>query len=92
MLLVVEHNYADRCSYLKFHFAMQTPTIQHYTTYSKEDVTSCACKMARLVLNMGTCKQQAVRTKYSSRKFMKVATSEELKGDVIQFFARTSSQ
>lgn len=43
----------------------------------------CVQELACLVSNMVTCKQQAVRTKYSSSKFMKVAKTAELKGDVI---------
>lgn len=36
------------------------------------------CRVAKLVQNMVTAKQQAVRTKYSSSKFMRVSKLERL--------------
>jgi hypothetical protein len=36
---------------------------------------------------MDTCKQQAVKTKYSSSKFMKIAKTGELRGEVIRSLA-----
>ena len=60
------------------HQTLQTPTLEHYTTYRECDILPCACKMAKLVQNMVTAKQQAVRTKYSSSKFMEVSKLDRL--------------
>ena len=68
-------------------FYLQTPALHHYTTYSKENIMPCVHKLACLVSGMDTCKQQAVRTKYSSSKFMKVSKTGELKGDIIRFLS-----
>ena len=57
---------------------LQTPTLEHYTTYTKADLLPCAAKMAKLVQNMPTAKQQAVRTKYASSKFMRVSKVDKL--------------
>ena len=56
---------------------MQTPTLEHYTSHNIHDIQPCAAKMVKLVHNMSKAKQQAVRTKYSDRKFMKVAVKAE---------------
>ncbi len=57
---------------------LQTPTLEHYTTYTEEDILPCAAKIAKLVQNMDTAKQLAVRNKYASSKFMKVSKVERL--------------
>lgn len=48
-------------------------TLQHYSGYSEEDVLPCMRKMAQLLMETRTSKQQAVMNKYSSSRFFKVA-------------------
>merc|ERR1711868_121665 len=59
-----------------------TPTLQYYSGYSAEAVLEILPKVATNVFKMNrNNKLQAVRTKYKSGKFLKVADIEELKSD-----------
>jgi len=59
-----------------------TPTLQFYSGYSPETVLDIVTKLASNMVKMDrTSKLQAVRTKYKSGKFMKVADLGELQGD-----------
>jgi len=59
-----------------------TPTLQFYSGYSSEVVLDVVVKLATNMVRMNrSSKLQAVRNKYKSRKFMKVADLGELKGE-----------
>merc|ERR1719435_182777 len=64
-----------------------TSALSSYSTYTNKDLLPLVCRMAEVLVNMGSSKLQAVRTKYTSKKFMKVADLEELKGDVLNLLA-----
>lgn len=80
---------AALCLALKIYSAGDwTPTLQHYSMYSEQDLLPCIQKMARLLGNMQTSKQQAVRSKYSSSKYLRVAKAEVLlKSQVVRDLA-----
>jgi cyclin B len=59
----------------------------HYSTYSEVDLKPCVKRIAELVMKMGTAKQQAVRSKYCSSKFMRVAKDPMLKSKIISNLA-----
>lgn len=50
-----------------------TPTLQHYSSYTEQDLESCIRKMTRIILAAPKSSQQAVRKKYSSQKYGKVS-------------------
>lgn len=59
-----------------------TPTLQYYSGYSAQAVLEVLPKVSSNVLKVKTnSKLQAVRTKYKSGKFLKVADIEELKSE-----------
>jgi len=59
-----------------------TPQLQFYSGYSAEEVLEVVIKLATNMMKMSRSgKLQAVRNKYKSGKFMKVAELAELKGE-----------
>lgn len=61
-----------------------TPTLQFYSGYTTEVVLDVVTKLATNMIKMNRSnKLQAVRNKYKSGKFMKVADLGELKGEKI---------
>ena len=61
-----------------------SPTLQYYSGYTSQQVLSILPKVATNVFKMNRSnKLQAVRTKYKSGKFLKVADIEELKSEVL---------
>ena len=61
-----------------------TPTLEFYSGYTAEDVLDVVTKLATNMVKMNRSnKLQAVRNKYKSGKFMKVADLGELKGEKI---------
>merc|ERR1711955_91143 len=59
-----------------------TPTLQYYSGYSAQAVLEILPKIASNVLKVkSNSKLQAVRTKYKSGKFLKVADIEELRSE-----------
>lgn len=48
-------------------------------------------KMATLVNKMDKSKQQAVKSKYASSKFLRVSKEESLRGDVIKSLIRAEN-
>jgi len=59
-----------------------TPTLQYYSGYSAQTVLEILPKIASNVLKVkSNSKLQAVRTKYKSGKFLKVADIEELRSE-----------
>lgn len=66
-------------------------TLQYYSSYSEADLIPLAQKIAQLVVKAETHKLVAVKTKYSSSKFMKIAHTPELKGKILKEFAKDSS-
>ena len=65
----------------------QTPSLRHYSTYSEADIMPCVRKMCSLLVAMPTAKQQAVRRKYSEKKFLSVAKNDALQGHTIRTLA-----
>jgi len=64
------------------------PTLSYYSGYSAESVLKLVAKLASNIVKMNrSSKLQAVRTKYKSGKFMKVADLGELKSEKIVEFA-----
>jgi len=66
---------------------LQTGALQHYTTYKEADILPCVCKIAKLVQNMEKAKQQAVRNKYASSKFMSTSKVPGLFSEEMQALA-----
>lgn len=64
-----------------------TPTLQHYSTYSTQQLLPVVCKLAGVMKKAGVSKLQAIHTKYQSKKFLRVADMEEFKGDVVKRLA-----
>lgn len=76
---------------LKLHKAGEwTATLQHYSSYSEADLLPCVRKIAHLVKNMFIAKQQAVKNKYSTGKFLKIAKEPSLLSNVIKELAASS--
>ena len=71
-------------------FFSQTPTLEHYTTYTEADILPCVAKIASLVQSMQKAKQQAVRTKYAAKKFMKVSLLDKLFSQEVKSLALIS--
>merc|ERR1711981_298301 len=65
-----------------------SPTLQYYSTYRQEDVLPVVSSLAAVLSKAGETKLKAVHTKYSSRKFMKVAEMSELAGEIVGNLAR----
>jgi len=68
-------------------------TLEHYSRYSRSSLQSTICYLAKNLLR-ATCNtnsyQQAVVTKYSSSKFMKIAKREELQSQLVVELAEES--
>ncbi|XP_060572470.1 G2/mitotic-specific cyclin-B-like [Ruditapes philippinarum] len=64
-----------------------TETLNHYSSYSEKDLFQTMQKLASLVIKAENSKLTAVRTKYSSSKFMKISTLAALKSPVIKEMA-----
>jgi len=60
-----------------------SPTLQHYSTYSKDQLIPVACQLSQALVKAKDTKLQAVHTKYLSKKFMKVGEMKELWGEVV---------
>jgi len=68
-----------------------TPTLAYYSGYNIEDLLPIVKKIAAAEVKLAkNQKFLAVKTKYKSSKFMKVADLEELKGDVLVGLANSS--
>ncbi len=67
----------------------QNASLQHYTTYSESAILPCVRDIATLIHKMPTAKQQAVRSKYSSSKFLRVARNPLLQSSIIKDFLVT---
>merc|ERR1712202_26605 len=66
-----------------------TPTLEHYSQYDTTAVLELVPKLAlnMVKLNKQGCKLTAVKSKYKSGKFLKVADLEEVKGGRIMELA-----
>merc|ERR1711874_361111 len=65
-----------------------SPTLQYYSTYRAEDILPVVASLAAVLVRRGQTKLRAVHTKYTSRKFMKVADMAELDGELVGRLAR----
>ncbi|KAM6289387.1 G2/mitotic-specific cyclin-B1-like [Aegotheles albertisi] len=63
-----------------------TPTLQHYTSYTEEDLLPVMQHIAKnvILVNKGNAKQMAIKNKYARRKNLKISTIEQLDSSVIQ--------
>ena len=66
---------------------MQAPTLRYYSEYSEEELQQIVGEMAALVVCIENSKFQAVRTKYSGTKFLKISRLSVLKEDWIRKLA-----
>lgn len=64
-------------------------TLSHYTQYKHEDLEQCLRLLAQIVLTTSTQSLQAVKDKYSHRKFNQVSTTVPL--DAIAFMVSSAS-
>jgi G2/mitotic-specific cyclin-B2 len=72
---------------------MQTATLVHYSGYEETKLEYLMCRMCQLVLKAGTGKLTAIKTKYSSSKFMRISKLPQLESQLINdFAARAASQ
>jgi len=70
-----------------------TPQLQFYSGYNADKVLAIAIKLANNLTKMSfNSKLQAVRNKYRSVKFLKVADLPELKGNKLTELARSCKQ
>ena len=65
-----------------------SPTLQYYSTYRAKDILPVVSSLAAVLVRRGQTKLRAVHTKYTSRKFMKVADMAELDGELVGRLAR----
>ncbi|XP_014299577.1 G2/mitotic-specific cyclin-B [Microplitis demolitor] len=56
-----------------------TPTLAHYSTYTKEDIFPVVREIAGIIVNADKDKYQAVRKKYNHSKNMRISMRPELK-------------
>ena len=67
---------------------MQNETLSHYSKYQESELLPVMQKMAVLVTRAGTGKLTAIKTKYSSSKFMKISNIPELQSPLVEDLAR----
>lgn len=67
-------------------------TLAHYSSYQEKDLVHTMQKLACLVIKAENSKLTAVRTKYSSSKFMKISTIPELKSQHVKDLAAAALQ
>ena len=55
---------------MSFIFSLnRTSTLEYYTKYTAEDITTCANKIISIVQKAETASLQAIRKKYAQQKF-----------------------
>ncbi|KAI4504156.1 hypothetical protein M0802_000627 [Mischocyttarus mexicanus] len=69
-----------------------TKTLEHYSTYTKEDILPIVRDIAVIINNADKSKYQAVRKKYVNAKYMKISVRPELKSSTIVDMATEGSQ
>ncbi|ELT97248.1 hypothetical protein CAPTEDRAFT_151793 [Capitella teleta] len=67
--------------------AQWTDTLEYYSTYRQDQLDPVIHRMSHLVMCAGSGKTTAIKTKYSSQKFMRISTLAELSGPVIEQLA-----
>lgn len=65
-----------------------SPNLQHYSTYQASEIIPVVCKLAAALSRRKESKEQAVHTKFSNKKFMRVAQLSELNGEVVKKLAQ----
>ncbi|CAC5395051.1 CCNB2 [Mytilus coruscus] len=66
-------------------------TLAHYSSYEETELVHTMQKLASLVVKAENSKLTAVKTKYSSSKFMKISTIPELKSQQIKDLAAAAA-
>jgi hypothetical protein len=69
-----------------------TDTLHHYSKYSEQDLLPIMQRICLLITKAGTGKLTAIKTKYASSKFMRIANIPELKCQIVQDFAAAVSK
>ncbi|XP_041369719.1 G2/mitotic-specific cyclin-B-like [Gigantopelta aegis] len=64
-----------------------TTTLAHYSAYTEKDLQPLVQKLAQIVQKAESSKLTAVRTKFSSSKFMKISQIPQLKRPLLQQIA-----
>jgi len=62
-------------------------SLEYYSTYTYLQMLPTVCKLANIIKKAADGKLKAVYTKYCTKKMMKVAELEELKGEMINMLA-----
>jgi len=68
-----------------------TPTLEHYSGYSEDEILPIVGELASLAMSMEASKFEAVKIKYAASKLLKVSRMPELKGQTIRHYASYSS-
>lgn len=68
-----------------------TDTLSYYSKYTEHELQPIMQRMAHLVTKAGTGKLTAIKTKYQSSKFMRIANLPELKSEVILDLAQSAT-
>ncbi|XP_026689870.2 G2/mitotic-specific cyclin-B2-like [Ciona intestinalis] len=69
-----------------------TPTLEHYSTYTKEDLIPVVCHLAKNLKSAEKSSyQQAVKSKFSSHKMMKIARIDAVKGTMVEELAEQAA-
>jgi len=63
-------------------------TLKFYSKYQEEDLVKVMQKMSSLVTTAGTGKLTAIKSKYSSSKFMKISSIPELQSSLVEEVAK----
>uniref|UniRef100_A0A8C3KFT2 Cyclin B1 n=1 Tax=Calidris pygmaea TaxID=425635 RepID=A0A8C3KFT2_9CHAR len=63
----------------------QTPTLQHYTSYTEHDLLPVMQHLAKniILVNEGSTKQMAIKNKYASSKNCNISAIQQLKSSII---------
>ncbi|XP_063795608.1 G2/mitotic-specific cyclin-B1 [Pseudophryne corroboree] len=82
---------ASCLSFKVFNAGEWTPTLQHYTAYSEDQLIPVMQQMAKNVVkvNKGLSKHMTVKNKYASSKQMKISTIPQLRSEIMAEMART---
>jgi len=68
-----------------------TPTLEHYSGYSEDEILPVVGELAVLAMSMENSKFEAVKTKYAASKLLRVSRMPELKGQTIKRYATYAS-
>jgi cyclin B len=67
-----------------------TPTLEHYSGYCEEELLPVVGELASLAMSMEGSKYEAVKSKYSASKYLKVTRITELKASTLRHYSNHS--